>query len=239
MVGKDWVGGVPPPLDKRRKSSRKPSKKLKPYKKSDLVVKPEAPKAAENSHPIDNADTSMAKVEPEIEPENIENKPKSETLAPVADDNNPIIIARKVKKPKKKMRKPKYPMDIVRHNPEVAEQKRIRLMLFKATTDCSLMERERFDYLTHLNLRSRINTGPKFASKDVNVMRKAKMNSRTVLETRIQQRKDVTDKDVINLRAKRGQYPHVRYKICPCFTLLDIPPFPIPKQPRLVTPTFQ
>jgi hypothetical protein len=235
MVGKDWVGGAPPPLDKRRKSSREPSKKLKPYKKSDLVVKHEAPKAAENTHPIDNADTSMAN----IEPENIENKPESETFAPVADDNNPIIIARKVKKPKKKMRKPKYPMDIVRHNPEVAEQKRIRLMLFKATTDCSLMERERFDYLTHLNLRSRINTGPKFASKDLNVMRKAKMNSRTVLETRIWQRKDVNDKDVINLRAKRSQYPHVRYKICPCFTLLDIPPFPISKLPRLVTPTFQ
>jgi hypothetical protein len=143
----------------------------------------------------------------------------------------------KKSKPKRKV---VYPRDPVRHNPEKAQQKLVRQALNTGIVRCQWMERERFDYLCHMNLRSRLDKGPKYKKDDLKNFKDYKAVILKVLIPHCLEFTDVTPAEYAAVKRRATQLPHIRYKTCPCLAVQDVHMLPLPPlYPTLRVPTFQ
>ena len=142
-------------------------------------------------------------------------------------------------KPKSKL-KVIYPRDPVRHNPEKAQQKLVRQALNTGIVRCQWMERERFNYLCHMNLRSRCDKGPKYKKDNLRTFKNFKADLIKVLIPHCLEFTDVTPGEYAAVKRRASQLPHIRYKTCPCFAVQDVHMLPLPPlYPQLRVPTFQ
>lgn len=142
-------------------------------------------------------------------------------------------------KPKSKL-KVIYPRDPVRHNPEKAQQKLVRQAINTGIVRCQWMERERFDYLCHMNLRSRCDKGPKYKKDNLRTFKNFKADLIKVLIPHCLEFTDVTPGEYAAVKRRASQLPHIRYKTCMCLAIQDVHMLPpLPLYPQLHVPTFQ
>lgn len=142
-------------------------------------------------------------------------------------------------KPKSKL-KVIYPRDPVRHNPEKAQQKLVRQAINTGIVRCQWMERERFNYLCHMNLRSRCDKGPKYKKDNLRTFKNFKADLIKVLIPHCLEFTDVTPGEYAAIKRRASQLPHIRYKTCMCLAIQDVHMLPpLPLYPQLHVPTFQ